>query len=110
MVKSYRWGGGGGGPCDYCVTPVPIGLGFWTGLVLGLGLGLRGLDLGLGLTIKDNLQFLQLIRAVIKTIYSSSLLQVMAPNHLHLLSSPLSPYCSLWYSLKCSSLLMSLSF
>ena len=32
MVKSYRWGGvgwgGGGGPCDYCVTPVPIGLGF----------------------------------------------------------------------------------
>ena len=52
MVKSYRWVGGVcGGPCDYCVTPVPIGfglgLGFWT--VLGLGLGLWGPDLGLGL-------------------------------------------------------------
>ncbi len=44
------WGGGGvGGQCDYCVTPVPIGLGFqfWTGL--GLVFGLGGLDLGLGL-------------------------------------------------------------
>ena len=42
-------GWGGGGPCDYCVTPVPIGLrfGFWT--ALGLDLGLRGQDLGLGL-------------------------------------------------------------
>ena len=46
------WGGLGGYPCDYCVTPVPIGLGFWT----ALGLGLRGLDLGLGLDNckKDN--------------------------------------------------------
>ena len=34
-----------GGPCDYCVTPVPIGLGFWT----ALGMGLRGPDLGIGL-------------------------------------------------------------
>ena len=39
---------GGGGPCDFSVTPVPIGLGFLT----GLGLGLGQLDLGLGL---DNL-------------------------------------------------------
>ena len=45
MVKSLWWWGGVGGPCDYCVTPVPIGLGFWT----ALGLGLRGPDLGLGL-------------------------------------------------------------
>ena len=36
-----------GGPCDYCVTPVPFGLGFGTALFLGLGL--RGPDLGLGL-------------------------------------------------------------
>ncbi len=44
-------GGGVGGPCDYCVTPVvPIGLGF--GFRTTLGLGLRGPDLGLGL---DNL-------------------------------------------------------
>ena len=52
MVKSYQWGGwvgGVGGPCDYCVTPVPIGLGFLFGTALGLGLGLMGLDLGLGL-------------------------------------------------------------
>ena len=48
MVKSYGWWGGvGGGPCDYGVTPVPIGLGFC--FFLGLGLGLRGPDLGLGL-------------------------------------------------------------
>ena len=40
-------GWGGGGPCDYCVTPVPIGLGFAFGTALGLGL--RGPDLGLGL-------------------------------------------------------------
>ena len=40
-------GVGHGGPCDYCVTPVPIGLEFWT--ALGLGVGLRGPDLGLGL-------------------------------------------------------------
>ena len=38
-----------GGPCDYCVTPVPTGLGFLFGTALGLGLGLMGLDLGLGL-------------------------------------------------------------
>ena len=38
-----------GGPCDYCVNPVPIGLGFGFGTALGLGLGLRGPDLGLGL-------------------------------------------------------------
>ena len=41
-----------GGPCDYCVTPVPIGLGFGFWTVLGLGLGLRGPDLGLGLDNK----------------------------------------------------------
>ena len=40
-------GGYIGGPCDYCVTPVPIGLRF--GFALGLGLDLRGPDLGLEL-------------------------------------------------------------
>ena len=39
-----RWVGVGG-PCDYCVTPVPIGLGFR----FGTALGLRGGDLGLRL-------------------------------------------------------------
>ena len=45
MVKSYQWGGVGGGPCDYCVAPVPIGLGFGLGTVLGLGSCLLGLGL-----------------------------------------------------------------
>ena len=36
MVKSYRWGGGGG-PCDFSVSPSPFGLEFGT-LDLGLGL------------------------------------------------------------------------
>ena len=49
MVKSYRWVGGVGGPCDFIVTPVPIGVGFGFGTALGLGLGLRGPNLGLGL-------------------------------------------------------------
>ena len=39
----------GGGPCDYCVTPVPIGLGFGFRTASVLGLGLKGPDLGLGL-------------------------------------------------------------
>ena len=42
----------GGGPCDYCVTPVPFGLEFGFGTALWLGLGLRGPDLGLGLDNK----------------------------------------------------------
>ena len=47
MVKSYWWWGGG--PCDYCVTPVPTGLGFLFGTTLGLVLGLGQLVLGQGL-------------------------------------------------------------
>ena len=44
----------GGGPCDYCVTPVPIELrfGFWT--ALDFVAGLRGPDLGLGLDNNNN--------------------------------------------------------
>ena len=32
MLKSYRvgWWGGGGGPCDYCVSPSPFDLDFGT--------------------------------------------------------------------------------
>ena len=40
MVKSYRWVGWGGGPCDYCVTPSPLTR-IWT----------RTLDLGLTIII-----------------------------------------------------------
>ena len=47
MLKSSWWGGVGGGPQDYCVSPSPL-LGLfrlelgWTGLGLGLGgLGTR---------------------------------------------------------------------
>ena len=29
MLKSYGWGGGGG-PCDYCVSPSPFALDFGT--------------------------------------------------------------------------------
>ena len=53
MVKSYWWWGGvgwgGGGLCDFIVTPVPIGLGFQFLTGFGLVLGLGGLDLELGL-------------------------------------------------------------
>ena len=52
MVKSCGWVGGVGGPCDYCVTPVPIGLGFLFLTGLGLVLGLGRLDLGLELDYK----------------------------------------------------------
>ena len=41
MLKSYRWGGGGG-PCDFSVSPSPFGLDFGT---LDFG------TLALGLTI-----------------------------------------------------------
>ena len=47
MLKSYRvwcWGGGGG-PCDFSVSPSSFGLDFGT---LDFGTS----DLGLGLTIK----------------------------------------------------------
>ena len=38
MLKSYRVGwGGGGGPCDFSVSPSPFGLDFGT-LDFGLGL------------------------------------------------------------------------
>ena len=30
MLKSCGWGGVGGGPCDYCVSPSPVGLDFGT--------------------------------------------------------------------------------
>ena len=30
MLKSYRWGGGVGGPCDFSVSPSPFGLDFGT--------------------------------------------------------------------------------
>ena len=30
MLKSYRVGWWGGGPCDYCVSPSPLGLDFGT--------------------------------------------------------------------------------
>ena len=47
---SRRQCGGGGGPCDFSVTPSPNWtLDFFTPLGLGLGLGLGGLGLGLGL-------------------------------------------------------------
>ena len=60
MLKSWGWvGGGGGGPCDYCVSPSPKNgvFGFFR---LGLNLGVRiwGLlgqrigDFDLGLTIR----------------------------------------------------------
>ena len=29
-ASSYRWGGGGGGPCDFSVSPSPFGLDFGT--------------------------------------------------------------------------------
>ena len=46
--------GGVGGPCDYCVTPVPIGLGFaldcfW----FWCGSNGTGLDLGLDNNLKE---------------------------------------------------------
>ena len=39
MLKSYRVVGwwGGGGPCDFSVSPSPFGLDFWTS-DFGLGL------------------------------------------------------------------------
>ena len=37
MPKSYGWGGGMGGPCDFSVSPSPFGLDFGT-LDFGLGL------------------------------------------------------------------------
>ena len=47
-------GGGGGGLCDFSVTPSPN----WTfGFLTTLGFGLGGLDFGLGL---DNLYLLKL--------------------------------------------------
>jgi len=37
MLKSYGVGGGGGGPCDFSVSPSPFGLDFGT-LDFGPGL------------------------------------------------------------------------
>ena len=49
LRPSKSCGVGGGGPCNYCATPVTIGLGFGFGTDLGLDLDLRGPDLGLRL-------------------------------------------------------------
>ena len=56
MLKSYRvvgWGGGGGGPCDYCVSPSPFGLDFGT---LDFGTS----DLGLTIFTVYTLSFSQI--------------------------------------------------
>ena len=39
MLKKHRWGGGGGGPCDFSVSPSPFGLDFGT-LDSEFGLGI----------------------------------------------------------------------
>ena len=52
MLKSYWWGGWGGGPCDYCVSPSPFALDFGT---LDFGLW----DFGLGL---DNKYYRKLLK------------------------------------------------
>ena len=45
MLKSYRvgWWGGGGGPCDFSVSPSPFGLDFGT---LDFGTSDSGLTIG----------------------------------------------------------------
>ena len=44
MAKSYGWGGGG--PCDYSITPSPIGLWIFYFFVFGIGIGSRGTGFG----------------------------------------------------------------
>ena len=46
MGKSYQWGGGGGGLCDYSVTPSHKGL--WIFYFFGYGIGIGTRETGFG--------------------------------------------------------------
>ena len=72
-----------GGPCDYCVTPVPNGLGFGFGTALGLGLGLRGLDLRLGLIYRTfiSMSYFILLRYIIGSLIEAPPEATLSGSH-----------------------------